>query len=119
MDRLSEAELVVFGGSREPFTSGEFKELKQYLVSGGRIMILAGDGGEAAMGSNINYFLEEFGMSVNNDSVTRSAFYKYYHPKEVFIAEGVLVPDIARKKARPSPPHLSSLFLCLSSNRFL
>jgi hypothetical protein len=37
-------------------------------------------------------------MSVNNDSVTRSAYYKYLHPKEVFIAEGVLVPDIARKK---------------------
>lgn len=39
-------------------------------------------------------------MSVNNDSVTRSAYYKYLHPKEVFIAEGVLVPDIARKKVR-------------------
>lgn len=38
-------------------------------------------------------------MSVNSDSVTRSVYYKYLHPKEVFIAEGVLVPDIARKKA--------------------
>ena len=28
----------------------------------------------------------------------RSVFYKYLHPKEVFIAEGVLVPDFARKK---------------------
>lgn len=37
-------------------------------------------------------------MSVNNDSVTRSAYYKYLHPKEVFIADGVLVPDIIRKK---------------------
>jgi hypothetical protein len=37
-------------------------------------------------------------MSVNNDSVMRSVFYKYLHPKEVFIAEGVLVPDITRKK---------------------
>lgn len=37
-------------------------------------------------------------MSVNNDSVTRSVFYKYLHPKEVYIADGVLVPDIARKK---------------------
>ena len=39
-----------------------------------------------------------FGMSVNADSVLRSVYYKYVHPKEVFIAEGVLVPDIARKK---------------------
>jgi hypothetical protein len=37
-------------------------------------------------------------MSVNSDSVMRSVFYKYLHPKEVFIAEGILVPDIARKK---------------------
>ena len=37
-------------------------------------------------------------MSVNADSVLRSVYYKYVHPKEVFIAEGVLVPDIARKK---------------------
>lgn len=28
----------------------------------------------------------------------RSVFYKYLHPKEVFIADGILVPDIARKK---------------------
>lgn len=42
--------------------------------------------------------LSRFGMSVNEDSVLRSVYYKYVHPKEVFIAEGVLVPDIARKK---------------------
>ena len=39
-----------------------------------------------------------FGTTVNADSVLRSVYYKYLHPKEVFIAEGVLVPDIARKK---------------------
>lgn len=37
-------------------------------------------------------------MSVNSDSVMRSVFYKYLHPKEVFVAEGILVPDIARRK---------------------
>merc|ERR1719235_2476142 len=29
----------------------------------------------------------------------RSAYYKYLHPKEVFISEGVLVPDLIRKKS--------------------
>ena len=42
-------------------------------------------------------------MSVNADSVLRSVYYKYVHPKEVFIAEGVLVPDIARKKNTVRP----------------
>lgn len=37
-------------------------------------------------------------MCVNSDSVLRSVYYKYLHPKEVYIAEGVLVPDVARKK---------------------
>lgn len=37
-------------------------------------------------------------MSVNPDSVVRTVFYKYLHPKEVFICDGVLVPDLARKK---------------------
>jgi hypothetical protein len=41
-----------------------------------------------------------YGMSINNDSVVRSVFYKYMHPKEVFIAEGILVPDLIRKKVR-------------------
>lgn len=39
-----------------------------------------------------------YGMSVNSDSVTRSIFYKYLHPKEVYISEGILVPDLIRKK---------------------
>jgi intraflagellar transport protein 52 len=50
-------------------------------------------------------------MSVNNDSVMRSVFYKYLHPKEVFVAEGVLVPDIARKKVTRSAlymPHFAA-----------
>lgn len=39
-----------------------------------------------------------YGMSINSDSVMRSVYYKYIHPKEVFIAEGTLVPDLIRKK---------------------
>lgn len=41
-------------------------------------------------------------MSGNNDSVMRSVFYKYHHPKEDFIAEGVLVPDFVRNKNKVS-----------------
>lgn len=50
-----------------------------------------------------------YGISCNNDSVLRSVFYKYLHPKEVFISEGVLVPDIARKKVSRSQPILIDL----------
>ena len=97
-DRLAEADLLVFGGPSEPFTSAEFDELKAYLHGGGRALVMMGDGGEKQSGTNMNYLLEEFGMSVNPDSVLRSVYYKYVHPKEVFISDGVLVPDILRKK---------------------
>ena len=29
--------------------------------------------------------MEQFGISVNNDCVVRTTFYKYFHPKEVYI----------------------------------
>ena len=97
-DRLADADLLVFGGPSEPFTTTEFEELKSYLHNGGRALVMMSDGGEKQSGTNMNYLLEEFGMSVNADSVLRSVYYKYVHPKEVFISDGVLVPDILRKK---------------------
>lgn len=39
-----------------------------------------------------------FGISINCDSVIRGAYYKYLHPKEVFISDGILVPDIINKR---------------------
>jgi intraflagellar transport protein 52 len=58
-DRLAEADLVVFGGPREPFTTTEFDELKTWLQNGGRAMVMVGDGGEKMSGTNVNYLLEE------------------------------------------------------------
>ena len=50
---------MVFGGSREPFTTTEFEELKTWLNNGGRALVMLGDGGEKENGSNMNYLLEE------------------------------------------------------------
>ncbi len=55
-----------------------------------------------------------YGISGNADSVLRSVFYKYLHPKEVHIGEGVLVPDLARKKVNKMTlnlPHPSEVHL--------
>jgi intraflagellar transport protein 52 len=97
-DRLAEADVLVFGGSRESFQASEFEDLKSWLNIGGRALILFADGGDRQSGCNMSQFLKEYGIEANHDSVLRSVFYKYLHPKEVFIAEGVLVPDVARKK---------------------
>ena len=53
------------------------------------------EGGEAKLNTNINYLLEQFGISCNSDSVVRTSYYKYLHPKETYISHGVLSQDFA------------------------
>lgn len=97
-DTLSDVDLIVFGASREEFSAHEASELTNWLNGGGRILMCFTDGAEIDENLNLKNFLKTYGVACNNDSVLRSVFYKYLHPKEVFIADGILVPDIARKK---------------------
>mmetsp|Transcript_26374 Transcript_26374/g.39129 ORF Transcript_26374/g.39129 Transcript_26374/m.39129 type:complete len:597 (+) Transcript_26374:53-1843(+) len=97
-DALADASLIVFGAPREEFTATEIADLTQWLNGGGRILMMATDGGDFEENSNLKSFLESYGVSCNNDSVMRSVYYKYLHPKEVFIADGILVPDLIKKK---------------------
>ncbi len=82
--------MVVFGCPRERFTSGEFEVLKRYVRQGGSVLVLLAEGGEGKAGTNINYWLEEYGIAINSDAVVRTTHYKYLHPKEVLIADGIL-----------------------------
>ena len=59
-------------------------------------MIIMQEGGEQRLDTNINAFLEQVGISVNSDSVIRKHFYKYLHPKEAFIGNGILNKEIVR-----------------------
>ncbi|KAI9361244.1 hypothetical protein DFJ73DRAFT_814531 [Zopfochytrium polystomum] len=94
--RVADAALLVFGAPRDKFTVAEFQALKAYLDKGGSILYLAGEGGESAYNTNFNYLLEEYGIMVNPDVVTRTVYYKYYHPKEAYITNGVLNREIDR-----------------------
>ena len=58
-EKLSEADIAVFGGPRDQFSEVEFSEMKAWLNSGGRALILLADGGEKAGGSNMNAFLQK------------------------------------------------------------
>ena len=90
MDTLRSAHVLVFGGPKEKFTATEVEMLKKFVKGGGSVLVLMSEGGEERAGTNINYFLEQFGMSVNNDAVVRTTHYKYLHPKEVLISDGIL-----------------------------
>ena len=78
------------------FSLNEFDALKRYVNSGGNVLVCLQEGGETRAETNLNYFLEEFGISVNSDSCVRSVFYKYFHPKENLITSGVINKEIAR-----------------------
>ncbi|KAJ3304684.1 Intraflagellar transport protein 52 [Blyttiomyces sp. JEL0837] len=94
LTKVGDAALLIFGAPRDKFTMAEFSALKTYLEKGGAILYLAGEGGESAFNTNFNYLLEEYGIMVNPDCVTRTVYYKYYHPKEVYISNGVLNREI-------------------------
>lgn len=90
LETLSQASVLVFPCPREKFSTTEFDILKKYIGRGGSLLVLLHEGGESKLGTNINYLLEEYGISVNSDALIRTAHYKYFHPKEVLISDGVL-----------------------------
>jgi len=91
---LARASVVVLGAPREKFTVTELDVMKKYVLNGGSLLVLMGEGGEQKHGTNINYLLEQFGLSFNSDSVVRTVHYKYFHPKEALITDGVLNREI-------------------------
>jgi intraflagellar transport protein 52 len=61
-----------------------------------KVLLFMHEGGENKLQTNINAMLEQLGISVNNDTVVRKTFYKYLHPKEAFIGNGVLNHELVR-----------------------
>jgi len=82
---------IVFGNSREKFTPAEIDTLKKYVDEGGSCLFLFKEtDGAKELATNANNFLEQFGIGVNNDSVVRTVYYRYHHPKETLIVDGVM-----------------------------
>ncbi|KAG5835698.1 hypothetical protein ANANG_G00246760 [Anguilla anguilla] len=96
VEKLNGVKLWITAGPREKFTAAELEVLKQYLDGGGAILVMLGEGGEMKYDTNINFLLEEFGIMVNSDAVVRNVYYKYFHPKEALVSNGVLNREISR-----------------------
>ncbi|KAG8439890.1 hypothetical protein GDO86_005886 [Hymenochirus boettgeri] len=95
-EKLIGVKLWITAGPREKFTAAEFEALKHFLEGGGSILVMLGEGGESKHDTNINFLLEEYGIMVNNDSVVRNIYYKYFHPKEALISNGILNREISK-----------------------
>lgn len=95
-DKLKNGQLWIFGSPRELFSKSEFEALKQYVSQGGNILFLSNEGGETKGNTNLNYLLEQYGISINTDCVIRTSFLKYLHPKECYVQNGVLNKELVR-----------------------
>lgn len=103
LERLAGAKIVVFVGPRSKFTAAEFDAMGKFMEGGGSILLTLGEGGESRNDTNINFFLDNYGIVVNNDAIVRSSFYKYFHPKEVVVSSGVLNREIDNAAGKRTP----------------
>lgn len=102
-EKLQGVDLLIFAGPREMFSSEEFMVIKNYISQGGSVLVLLGEGGEDKGGTNLNYLLEDYGMSVNSDAVVRTVYHKYHHPKEALITNGIVCRDLVRAARGEKP----------------
>jgi intraflagellar transport protein 52 len=96
INNLDGIKILILGMPRQMFNAKELDHLKQFVQSGRSLLVFLGEGGEQKNNTNINYLLEQFKISVNNDCVVRTSYYKYLHPKEAYISSGVLSKDFMR-----------------------
>lgn len=95
---LTGVDILVLGAPRAKFSVDEFDALKDFIHAGGALLVLADEGGEQNLGTNVNYLLEEYGIFVNADVAVRALPFEseYVHPKETLITDGVLNRAVQR-----------------------
>eukprot|EP00667_Euglena_gracilis_P009286 EG_transcript_9433 len=103
IDSLKKASLVVFAGPREKFSEQELAAIKEYLAGGGSVLLMLASGGDPRFNTNLNALLEEWGITFNGDSVVRTVYYKYFHPKEVCITNGIVNRELNRAAGKNIP----------------
>ena len=95
--KLANNRVIILGGPRKKFMQSELDALKKCIEVGGQsVMILLGEGGESSWDTNINVLLEEYGMEIKTDAVVRTQYYKYFHPKECLVSNGILNRGLAK-----------------------
>ena len=89
-------DIFISSGPKEKFSAKEVDELHQYVQRGGTVIFCLGEGGDGQYQTNVNYFLEEYGISVNEDAVISTVFNKYFNPKETLVQNGILHQSFAK-----------------------
>ncbi|XP_077283625.1 intraflagellar transport 52 [Arctopsyche grandis] len=87
---LEDVKVLIIPTPQDVFTDAEFSCLKQFVSEGGSVLVTLTDGGEDNNNTNINFFLEEYGVVINNDCAVRVKYNKYFHPKQCLVANGIV-----------------------------
>lgn len=91
--------------------------MKEYVDQGGSLLFLSNEGGEVSHNTNINYLLEEYGIMINTDAVTRTVYYKsYFHPKEALVSNGITNREILRLAGKKIDEEQSSSSISMMKN---
>lgn len=96
LEKIKTSSIFVIGGSRSSFSPEELGIVKQYLEEGGSLLVMQGEGGDAKYNTNLNELIKEYGITFHGDSVVRTSYFKYPHPKECFIDTLKIHPNFLR-----------------------
>ncbi|ERL92527.1 intraflagellar transport protein 52 homolog [Dendroctonus ponderosae] len=97
-DLLKNCNLLILPCPQMVFEENELKVMENYVQDGGRMLVLLTEGSPTDP-TNINILLENFGIYPNIDCLIRTHYYKYFHPKECFIADSQINSTINKTKS--------------------
>ena len=60
------------------------------------MLVFSHEGGDRRNNTNLTEVTKKFGVTINSDCVIRTSFYKYFHPKEAYIHNGILNEEVTR-----------------------
>ena len=98
--KLAGCRLFVLPGPRRPLSASELSVMEQYMLAGGSVLVLAGEGGfDSSAASDdythLNSLTGAYGIKIESDSVVRSVYAKeLFHPKEVLVRDASLSQHI-------------------------
>lgn len=95
---LKDGSLLILPASQDVFLEKELESLKSFIQDGGKVLVLLNEGNPDDK-CNINILLETFGIIPNMDCLVRTHYYKYFHPKECYIADSDINPALNKEKS--------------------
>lgn len=95
---LKDCSLLILPASQDVFLEKELESLKSFIQDGGKVLVLLNEGNPDDK-CNINILLETFGIIPNMDCLVRTHYYKYFHPKECYIADSDINPALNKEKS--------------------